>query len=113
MASNYNIGIYMTYVLALALSCMYFDKKFSVRTAVVGYVCLVAGVYFRSGNATLMEGDTRIKWFTGYIMGYTIEYIAMSAVFISLSKRARRLLAFEEVGKISDTLLQISLQKEA
>lgn len=92
MASNYNLGIYMTYVLALALSCMYFDKRFTVRTAVVGYVCLVVGVYFRSGNAILMEGDTRMKWFTGYIMGYTIEYIAMSAVFISLSKRARRLL---------------------
>lgn len=92
MASNSHLGIYMTYVLALALSCMYFDRKFTVRTAVIGYVCLVAGVYFRSGNATLLEGETRMKWFTAYTMGYTIEYIAMSAVFIALAKRARRLL---------------------
>lgn len=92
MASNSHLGIYMTYVLALALSCMYFDKKFTIRTAVIGYLCLVAGVFFRSGNVTLMEGETRMKWFTAYTMGYTIEYIAMSAVFIALAKRARRLL---------------------
>lgn len=92
MASNAHLGIYMTYVLALALSCMYFDKKFTIRTAVIGYLCLVAGVYFRSGSATLAEGETRMKWFIAYCMGYTIEYIAMSAVFIALAKRARRLL---------------------
>lgn len=92
MASNANLGIYMTYVLALALSCMYFDKKFTIRTAVIGYLCLVIGVYFRSGSVKLSEGDTRMHWFRGYCMGYTIEYIVMSAVFISLAKRARRLL---------------------
>lgn len=92
MASNANIGIYMTYVLALALSCMYFDKKFTIRTAVIGYICLVVAVYFRSGNVTLSDGSTRMKWFMGYGMGFTIEYIAMSAVFISLAKRARKML---------------------
>lgn len=92
MASNSNLGIYMTYVLALALSCLYFDKKFTVRTAVIGYICMIVAVYFRSGNVLLHTGDTRMKWFIGYGMGFTIEYIAMSAVFISLSKRARKLL---------------------
>lgn len=105
MASNYHLGIYMTYVLALALSCMYFDKKFTVRTAVIGYICLVAGVYFRSGNATLVDGDTRMSWFTGYIMGFTIEYIAMSAVFIALAKRARSLLdTLHSTEKIEELL---------
>lgn len=92
MASNSHLGIYMTYVLALALSCLYFDRKFTVRTAVIGYICLIVAVYLRSGNVELAAGDTRMKWFKGYGMGYTIEYIAMSAVFISLAKRARRLL---------------------
>lgn len=105
MASNAHLGIYMTYVLALALSCMYFDKKFTVRTAVIGYVCLVVGVFFRSGSATLMEGETRQKWFIAYTMGYTIEYIAMSAVFIALAKRARRLLeTLHSTEKIEELL---------
>lgn len=92
MASNSHIGIYMTYVLTLALSCMYFDRKFTIRTAVIGFVCMLLAVYFRSGNVTLAEGDTRIKWLMGYETGFIIEYIAMSAVFIAIATRARRLL---------------------
>lgn len=45
MASNSNVGIYMTYCLALALSCLYFDKRFTIRTAIIGYVLLVAAVF--------------------------------------------------------------------
>ena len=92
MAGNAHIGIYITYVLALALSCLYFDKKFTIRTAVIGYVFLVTAVFIRSGNVVLYNGDTRMKWFIAYTMGYTMEYVAMSAVFISLAGRARRLL---------------------
>lgn len=92
MATNAHIGIYMTYVLALALSCLYFDKRFTTQTALIGYVCLVAAVFLRSGNVTLPEGDTRMKWFIAFTLGYTIEYIAMSAVFISLAGRARKML---------------------
>lgn len=91
MASNAHIGIYMTYLLAIALSCMYFDKKFTIFTSVVGYVCLVAAVYFRSGTADL--GDrTRISWFIAFTLGYTMEYVAMSAVFIALAGRSKKML---------------------
>lgn len=91
MASNSHIGIYMTYLLAMALSCLYFDKKFTVMTSVVGFVCLVAAVYFRSGNADI--GDrTRMGWFIAYTLGYAMEYVAMSAVFIALSGRTRKML---------------------
>ena len=91
MASNAHIGIYMTYVLALALSCLYFDRKFTIITAVIGYVCLAAAVYFRSGNVELVD-ETRMSWFISYFMGYTMEYVAMSAVFIALSGRSHKTL---------------------
>lgn len=91
MASNAHVGIYMTYLLAIALSCLYFDKRFTVMTSVIGFVCMIAAVYFRSGSADL--GDrTRMSWFIAYSLGYTMEYAAMSAVFIALSGRARKLL---------------------
>lgn len=92
MASNIHIGIYMTYVLAEAFSCLYFDKKFTRRTAVIGFVCMVVGFYFRSANATLVNGETRMRWYTNYLLGYTIEYIAMSAVFMTIAGRARKIL---------------------
>lgn len=115
MASNAHIGIYITYILALALSCMYFDKRFTVRTAVIGFIFLVIAVWFRSGTADL--GDrTRVSWFIAYTLGYTMEYVAMAAVFISTSGRARKLLErlynTEKVNEIlkqcGDASLQLS-----
>lgn len=92
MASNIHIGIYMTYTLAQALSCLYFDKKFTKRTAVIGFISMVIGFYFRSENAPFEGGETRMHWYTRFLMGYIIEYIAMSAVFSSLAGRARKIL---------------------
>lgn len=92
MGSNSHLGIYMTYALAMAISCLYFDTKFSRNIAVFSYICLVVAVFFRAHNVTLSEGDTVMKWFRGYTMGFTIEYIAMTAVFLTITKRARKLL---------------------
>ena len=106
MAGNAHIGIYMTYALAMALSCLYFDKKFTVRTTIIGYLCLVAAVYVRSGNVELSGKTSRMSWFIAFVIGYTMEYIAMSAVFISLAGRARKLLenlhSSEKVKEVLD-----------
>ncbi len=91
MATNYHIGIYMTYTLAVALSCMYFDKAHTKKAAVIGFICMLAAMFFRSGNANL-HGDTRLHWFLSFTTGYIIEYIALSAVFISTAQYARTLL---------------------
>lgn len=92
MGSNSHLGIYITYILSLAISCMYFDAKFTRNVAFLGYLCLVVAVFFRAHNVTLEAGDTPLHWFRGYVMGYTIEYIALTAVFITLSKTNRALL---------------------
>ncbi len=92
MASNAHIGIYITYVLALAFSCLYFDKKFTVITAVIGFMCLAAAVYFRSGDMELPADETRMSWFVAHFLGYTMEYAAMSAVFIALAGRSHKTL---------------------
>ena len=91
MASNYHIGIYLTYPLVVAISCMYFDTVFTKKVAVIGYICMAVAMFFRSGGADL--GDrTRMSWYIAYTLGYTIEYIAMSAVFIATTAHARKLL---------------------
>ena len=92
MGSNSNIGIYITYILALSISCLYFDVKFTKHIAILGYLCMIIAVFFRAHNVTLSSGDTALNWFRGYAMGFTIEYIALAAVFISISKSARKLL---------------------
>ncbi len=92
MGTNSNVGIYITYILALAISCLYFDVRFSRHIAVFGYICMVIAVFIRAHSVTLHGGDTVFTWFRGYTMGFTIEYIAMTAVFLTITKQARKLL---------------------
>ena len=92
MGTNAHVGIYITYILALAISCLYFDVQFTGRIAVIGYIGMVAAVFIRAHSVELVEGDTVMAWFRGYVMGFTLEYIAMSAVFLTITKLSRRVL---------------------
>lgn len=113
MASNSHVGIYMTYCLALAFSCLFFDKKLTKRTALIGYPLLVAAVYMRSGNVVLPENTTRMKWFIAYTMGYTLEYVAMSLVFVNVAKRARKLLeSLHNTEKVKEILTNCGAASE-
>lgn len=113
MGSNSNVGIYMTYVLSLAISCLYFDVRFTKHVAVIGYVCMVVAVFFRAHSVTLSPGDTVFSWFRGYAMGFTIEYIAMSAVFIAITKLARKLLeSLHNTEKIKEVVRQCESASE-
>lgn len=113
MGSNSNVGIYMTYILALAISCLYFDVRFTKHIAAIGYVCMVVAVFFRAHSVVLDPGDTVFSWFRGYIMGFTIEYIAMTAVFIAISKRARKLLeSLHDTEKVKAVVEQCETASE-
>ena len=92
MGTNAHVGIYITYILALAISCLYFDVRFTKRIALIGYVCMVVAVFIRAHSVELVEGDTVLAWFRGYVMGFTLEYIAMTAVFLTITKQSRRVL---------------------
>lgn len=92
MGTNAHVGIYITYIIALAISCLYFDVRFTRHIAAIGYVCMVVAVFFRAHSVTLVEGDTVFAWFRGYTMGFTLEYIAMTAVFLTITKQSRRIL---------------------
>lgn len=113
MGTNANVGIYMTYTLALAISCLYFDVGFTKRIAVIGYVCMIIAVFFRAHSVTLVEGDTVFAWFRGYAMGFTIEYIAMTAVFLTITRQARRLLeSLHDTEKVKAVIEQCETASE-
>lgn len=92
MGGNPGIGIYMTYGLAMLFSCMFFDKKFTLRISIITYFMLVASLYLRSRAVLQIEYETNMEWFITRTMGFTIEHIAMSAVFINIASVARKLL---------------------
>ena len=84
MASDKTIGIYMTNTIALAASCLYFDKVFTRNIALIGYIPMIFALYIRL--------DMDLSFLLSRGAGYTVEYIIMSIIFINIAKAARKLL---------------------
>lgn len=92
LGGNSAIGIYMTYGLAMLLSCMFFDKKFTKQIAIISYVCLIASLFLRSLNVRQIEYPTNMEWFLTRSVGFTMEQIIMGVVFINIAGASRKLL---------------------
>lgn len=121
LGGNSAIGIYMTYGLAMLFSCMFFDKKFTLRIAIISYFFLIISLYLRSLNVMQIEYPTNMEWFITRSVGFTIEQVVMGVVFVSIAKASRSLLenlhsanqvkeVMETCGKASSEL--VSMTKE-
>ena len=92
LGGNSAIGIYMTYGLAMLFSCMFFDKKFTKQISVISYFFLIASLFLRSQNVMQIEYPTNMEWFLTRSVGFTIEQVVMSVVFINIAGTSRKLL---------------------
>lgn len=121
LGGNSAIGIYMTYGLAMLFSCMFYDKKFTLRISVISYFFLLASLYLRSLNVRQIEYPTNMEWFISRSMGFTIEQVVMSVVFVSIAGASRTLLenlhnakqvaaVVETCGKVSSELVDMTAQ---
>lgn len=106
MSANAYFGIYITYILVPAISCLYFDRKLTLNIIIIGYIGMLIGLWLRApGSVALAYQDyTRERWFIAFGLGYTMEYAALSAVLYAASDRARRYLEelYSSNEKISD-----------
>lgn len=121
LGGNSAIGIYMTYGLAMLFSCMFFDKKFTLRIAIVSYIFLIISLFLRSRNVAQIEYPTNMEWFLTRTVGFTIEQIVMSVVFINIAGASRAILenlhsaeqvavVVETCGKASSELVEMTEQ---
>ncbi len=112
LGGNSAIGIYMTYGLAMLFSCMFYDKKFTLRIAIVSYFFLIASLYLRSQNVQQIEYPTNFEWFLTRSMGFTIEQVVMSVVFVNIAGASRALLenlhSAEQVAAVVETCGKVS-----
>lgn len=92
LGTNASIGIYMTYALTMAISCMYFDKKFTLRVAIISTVLLAISLFFRAPGAAAKLGETAKDWYFPHLMGFLIEQVIMSIVFVTLAAASRVIL---------------------
>lgn len=92
LGMNSSVGIYMTFSMSLLFSCMYFDKRFTVKIALIGYVLMFISIYFRVIDAVENGNAAPNLTFFPYMMGFTIEYVLISFAFISLAGASRKIL---------------------
>lgn len=92
LSMNSAVGIYMTFGIAQLFSCMYFDKKFTIKISILTYILLFVGTYFRVIDAVANGNAAPNLTFIPYMMGFTIEHVLMSSVFISVAGSSRKIL---------------------
>ena len=92
LGMNSAIGIYMTFGIAQLFSCMYFDKKFTIKISILTYILLFVSIYFRVIDAVANGNAAPNLQFVPFMMGFTIEHVLMSCVFISVAGSSRKIL---------------------
>lgn len=92
LGMNSAVGIYMTYGIALLFSCMYYDKKFTIIIAVITYVMCAVSTWFRVKDAVANGNAAPNLEYIPYMLGFTIEFVLMGAVFISVAAGSHKLL---------------------
>lgn len=92
LGGQWTIGIYMTYALAMAFSCLFFDPVFTLRISVISFILLTISMYMRSIEIPQIESATNMEWFISKTVGYLLEQIIMTTVFVSITKASRKLL---------------------
>lgn len=106
LGMNSAIGIYITFGLAQLFSCMYFDKKFTIKISIITYVLLFISIYFRVIDAIENGNAAPNMAFLPFMMGFTIEHIVMSFVFVSIAGASRKVLenlhSSEQIAAIMD-----------
>lgn len=94
LGTNNHIGIYITYALVPVFSCLYFDPALILRTSIFSYIIMLISLYINSAGKyeVVNMGMSRIGIFIAYALGFTIEYVIVSAILYSLVKRAKRMM---------------------
>lgn len=92
MASNADVGIYMTYALPMVFSIFYYDKKLTLQTSIFSYAFLVLSLYLRSLSVQQIEFDTNFTWFISRSMGFLIENVVMALVCTKIAEGAHKVL---------------------
>lgn len=116
LGTNSAIGIYMTRVLALLFSCMYFNKVFTIKVSVITYIMLFISIWFRVPDS-VKTGNWPNMTFVPHMVGYTIEHVVMSFAFISFASTLGKVLEnlhsseqasmiIEKCGGVSEDLVQ-------
>ncbi len=91
LATSSKIGVNITFLLAPAFSCLYFDPKLVLKNSIFSYLLMIGAVYINSADKleVVLQGRPRFQMFVAFALGYSVEYIIMVALLYFLVSRAR------------------------
>ncbi len=106
LGSQVHVGIYITWMLAPLVSCMYFDRKLTSYTVLFSYISFLISFYFRAMQMSelLYNGAAVLAVYKPFVAGYTIEYITMFVFFYMITDRTRMLLIQQK--RLSDDIVR-------
>lgn len=94
MGMNNSVGIYITFILGPIISCLYFDRRFTLIIGVISYCTMTLAVYVNCAGKmeVIYYGWSHLKTFMLYMIGFTIEYFVAMMFIYQLARRSQRFL---------------------
>ena len=94
MGMNNSVGIYITFILVPIISCLYFDRRFTLIIGWISYCTMTLAVYVNCAGKmeVVYRGWSHLKTFKLYMIGFTIEYFVAMMFIYQLAKRSQRFL---------------------
>ena len=94
MGMNNSVGIYITFILVPIISCLYFDRRFTLIIEVISYCTMTLAVYVNCAGKmeVIYYGWSHLKTFMLYMIGFTIEYFVAMMFIYQLARRSQRFL---------------------
>ncbi len=83
LAAQYHVGIYITLILAPVASCLYFDKKLTIKILLLSWIGYLIAYYFRciQMRDILYPNETVMETYLPLAAGYTLEFL-VSLIFL-------------------------------
>ena len=104
--AQYRIGIYATMLLAVIVSCLYFDEHLTTKTMLLTYVCFAIAYIFRSIELleNIYKGETFVQVYVPLVAGITLEFLIIFPVLRYMAKRFRTYI--EKQRELIDELIR-------
>lgn len=99
LGTNYHVGIYITFALAPIISCLYFNKRFTVKIVGLSYLGFLVSYYFRAIEIRdhLYPTETVMENYLPLAAGYTIEFGVTLLFLYKLVNRAHTMMVEQEL----------------
>ena len=104
LGAEYYVGVYMTFMVAPIISCMYFDKVLASKTILLAYLGYLISYFFRAMETRnrLYPGESVWETYVPLAAGFTIEFMICFVFLYRLAERAHLILMVQRrfIGEV-------------